>query len=77
AIEVIDERSFWEKYLGANFQKNFDVLNYLQQDSKALIIPDGCCEDTARTKQIEHLINLDELNFRLDNIRKLKNARKQ
>ncbi|ENP8342335.1 AAA family ATPase [Vibrio harveyi] len=77
AIEVIDERSFWEKYLGANFQKNFDVLNYLQQDSKALIIPDGCCEDTARTKQIEHLINLDELNFRLDNIRELKNARKK
>ena len=52
-------------------------MNYLQQDSKALIIPDGCCEDTTRTKQIEHLINLDELNARLDNIRNLKLARKQ
>ncbi|MEL4390334.1 AAA family ATPase [Shewanella xiamenensis] len=77
AVEVFDENEFWQQYLGVNFQKNFDVLNYLQQDSKALIIPDGCCEDTARTKQIEHLINLDELNVRLDNIRNLKDARKQ
>ncbi|EJL6761791.1 AAA family ATPase [Vibrio cholerae] len=76
AVEVLDENAFWKQYLGANFQKNFDVLNYLQQDSKALIIPDGCCEDTTRTKQIEHLINLDELNARLDNIQNLKHARK-
>lgn len=76
AVEVLDENAFWKQYLGGNFQKNFDVLNYLQQDSKALIIPDGCCEDTTRTKQIEHLINLDELNARLDNIRNLKTARK-
>ncbi|EGQ9185111.1 AAA family ATPase [Vibrio parahaemolyticus] len=77
AVEVLDENAFWKQYLGANFQKNFDVLNYLQQDSKALIIPDGCCEDTTRTKQIEHLINLDELNARLDNIQNLKHARKK
>lgn len=77
AVEVLDENTFWKQYLGANFQKNFDVLNYLQQDSKALIIPDGCCEDTTRTKQIEHLINLDELNARLDNIQNLKHARKK
>ncbi|KXI21299.1 AAA family ATPase [Photobacterium sanguinicancri] len=77
AVEVLDENAFWEQYLGGNFQKNFDVLNYLQQDSKALIIPDGCCEDTTRTKQIEHLINLDELNTRLSNIRDLKTERKR
>ncbi|OOE99561.1 hypothetical protein BZG78_07115, partial [Salinivibrio sp. MA351] len=77
AVEILDENAFWKKYLGGNFKKNFDVLNYLQQDSKALIIPDGCCEDTTRTKQIEHLINLDELNARLDNIRNLKIARKK
>ncbi|WP_412500076.1 AAA family ATPase [Vibrio cyclitrophicus] len=76
AVEILDENLFWRQYLGSNFQKNFDVLNYLQQDSKALIIPDGCCEDTTRTKQIEHLINLDELNSRLDNIKNLKAARK-
>lgn len=77
AVKISDESAFWKQLLGNNFQKNFDVLNYLQQDSKALIIPDGCCEDTARTKQIEHLINLDELNLRLDNLRNLKGARKQ
>lgn len=77
SVEILDENAFWKQYLGGNFQKNFDVLNYLQQDSKALIIPDGCCEDTTRTKQIEHLINLDELNARLDNIRNLKLARKK
>ncbi|QDF68116.1 hypothetical protein FJQ87_16885 [Shewanella sp. SNU WT4] len=77
ATEILDENTFWKQYFGGNFQKNFDVLNYLQQDSKALIIPDGSCEDTTRTKQIEHLINLDELNTRLDNMRNLKVARKQ
>lgn len=77
AVAVSDENAFWKQHLGNNFQKNFDVLNYLQQDSKALIIPDGCCDDTTRTKQIEHLINLDELNSRLDNLRNLKVARKQ
>ncbi|WP_337164537.1 AAA family ATPase [Vibrio fluvialis] len=77
AVKISDESAFWQQLLGSNFQKNFDVLNYLQQDSKALVIPDGCCEDTARTKQIEHLINLDELNLRLDNLRNLKGARKQ
>ncbi|WP_404409798.1 AAA family ATPase [Pseudidiomarina marina] len=76
ATAISNEDAFWQKHLGSNFQKNFDVLNYLQQDSKALIIPDGCCEDTTRTKQIEHLINLDELNARLDNLKKLKDARK-
>ncbi|NWO06729.1 MAG: AAA family ATPase, partial [Alteromonadaceae bacterium] len=76
ATEISNEDAFWQKYLGSNFQKNFDVLNYLQQDSKALIIPDGCCEDTTRTKQIEHLINLDELNARLDNLKNLKEARR-
>lgn len=77
AVAITDEDAFWKQHLGSNFQKNFDVLNYLQQDSKALIIPDGCCDDTTRTKQIEHLINLDELNSRLDNVRNLKGARKQ
>ncbi len=77
AKEVKDEATFWRQHLGDNFQKNFDVLNYLQQDSKALIIPDGCCEETTRTKQIEHLINLDELNVRLNNLIKMKDARKE
>lgn len=77
AVEILNENAFWKQYLGGNFQKNFDVLNYLQQDSKALIIPDGCCEETTRTKQIEHLINLDELNSRIDNILNLKLARKK
>lgn len=77
AQEVDNEGFFWEQHLGVNFKKNFDVLNYLQQDSKALIIPDGCCDGTARTKQIEHLINLDGLNLRLDNLRSLKSIRKQ
>ncbi|PMG78416.1 AAA family ATPase [Vibrio lentus] len=76
AKEVKDEATFWRQHLGDNFQKNFDVLNYLQQDSKALIIPDGCCEETTRTKQIEHLINLDELEARRDSIKSLKEARK-
>lgn len=77
AVEISNENTFWEQHLGDNFQKNFDVLNYLQQDSKPLIIPDGCCEDTTRTKQIEHLINLDELNTRLDSLKNLKDARKK
>ncbi|OEG72329.1 hypothetical protein BEL05_04960 [Shewanella colwelliana] len=77
AKEVKDEATFWRQHLGDNFQKNFDVLNYLQQDSKALIIPDGCCEETTRTKQIEHLINLDELNARLNNLIKMKDAQKK
>ncbi|WP_419227065.1 AAA family ATPase [Alteromonas sp. OM2203] len=76
ATEVTNESAFWQQYIGSNFQKNFDVLNYLQQDSKALIIPDGCCEDSTRTKQIEHLINLDDLNSRLGNLKNMKEARR-
>ena len=76
AVVIKDENAFWQQHLGRNFQNNFDVLNYLQQDSKALVIPDGCCEDTTRTKQIEHLINLDELEARRENISNLKVARK-
>ena len=77
AKKITDENLFWQKIFGENFQKNFDILNYLQQDSKALIIPDGCCEDTARTKQIEHLINLDEFDVKLEKIKNLKDAHKR
>ncbi|TOO95391.1 hypothetical protein CGH27_24945, partial [Vibrio parahaemolyticus] len=62
--------------LGDKFLSNFSVLNYLQQDSKSIVIPDEC-DKRSRTGQIEHLINLEELKKRIDNIGKLKSASKE
>lgn len=75
AAELItDEVAFWADQFGENFSKNFSVLNYLQQDSKAIVIPDDCADKLSRTDQIAHLINLDELKVRQNNIEQLKKA---
>ncbi|NEX89768.1 hypothetical protein G4923_13870 [Aeromonas rivipollensis] len=72
---VLNEQLFWADKLGDKFLNNFSVLNYLQQDSKSIIIPDKC-DDRPRTGQIEHLINLDKLKLRIENISKLKSESK-
>lgn len=69
---IADEAKFWAENLGDKFLKNFSVLNYLQQDSKSIVIPDKCADDKSRTNQIEHLINLDALKARQNNIQQLK-----
>ncbi|MFQ0975176.1 hypothetical protein JHL08_04485 [Vibrio campbellii] len=68
---INDEKQFWSERFGDKFLENFPVLNYLQQDSKSIVIPDGCNSDK-RTDQISHLLNLDELDTKIDNIGKLK-----
>ena len=73
---IDDEHAFWSERLGDKFLSNFSVLNYLQQDSKSIVIPDEC-DKRSRTGQIEHLINLEELKKRIDNIGKLKSASKE
>lgn len=73
---IDDEEKFWSEKLGAKFLENFPVLNYLQQDSKSIVIPDGCNSDK-RTDQISHLLNLDELDTKIDNIGKLKSESKE
>ncbi|KLV09093.1 hypothetical protein ABT56_02535 [Photobacterium aquae] len=72
---IDDEKQFWSEKFGDKFLENFPVLNYLQQDSKSIVIPDGCNSDK-RTDQISHLLNLDELDTRIDNIGKLKSESK-
>jgi exonuclease SbcC len=69
--QIFDEQKFWNEKLGDKFLSNFSVLNYLQQDSKSIVIPDAC-DNRKRTDQISHLLNLDELEKRIDNISKLK-----
>ena len=61
---IDDEKQFWSEKFGDKFLENFPVLNYLQQDSKSIVIPDGCNSDK-RTDQISHLLNLDELDTKL------------
>ncbi|TPA20962.1 hypothetical protein DXJ84_24655 [Vibrio parahaemolyticus] len=73
---IVDERKFWDKKLGDKFLSNFSVLNYLQQDSKAIVIPDAC-DNRKRTDKISHLLNLDNLERRIDNIVNLKNESKE
>ncbi|MEZ8116180.1 AAA family ATPase [Vibrio splendidus] len=68
---IVDEKQFWAEKLGDKFLSNFSVLNYLQQDSKSIVIPDAC-DNRKRTDQISHLLNLDGLEKRIDNIGKLK-----
>lgn len=72
---IEDEKQFWSEKFGDKFLENFPVLNYLQQDSKSIVIPDGC-NSNKRTDQISHLLNLDELDARIDNIGKLKSESK-
>ncbi|MBF4269950.1 hypothetical protein EAY71_24135, partial [Vibrio anguillarum] len=72
---IDDEKKFWSEKFGDKFLENFPVLNYLQQDSKSIVIPDGCNSDK-RTDQISHLLNLDELDIRIDTIGKLKSESK-
>lgn len=72
---IDDEKQFWSEKFGDKFLENFPVLNYLQQDSKSIVIPDGCNSDK-RTDQISHLLNLDELDIRIDTIGKLKSESK-
>ncbi|MDP5146947.1 AAA family ATPase [Shewanella sp. ULN5] len=72
---VSDEEKFWSERLGDKFLNNFSVLNYLQQDSKSIVIPDAC-DDRKRTDQISHLLNLDGLEARIDKISKLKKETK-
>lgn len=72
---VNNEEKFWSERLGDKFLNNFSVLNYLQQDSKSIVIPDEC-DNRKRTDQISHLLNLDELEARIDNISKLKDETK-
>ncbi|MBF4237425.1 hypothetical protein, partial [Vibrio anguillarum] len=52
---IDDEKKFWSEKFGDKFLENFPVLNYLQQDSKSIVIPDGCNSDK-RTDQISHLL---------------------
>ncbi|MGI2188776.1 AAA family ATPase [Shewanella oncorhynchi] len=72
---VNNEEKFWSERLGDKFLNNFSVLNYLQQDSKSIVIPDEC-DNRKRTDQISHLLNLDELEARIDKISKLKDETK-
>jgi exonuclease SbcC len=72
---VSNEEKFWSERLGDKFLNNFSVLNYLQQDSKSIVIPDAC-DDRKRTDQISHLLNLDGLEGRIDKISKLKDETK-
>lgn len=72
---VSNEEKFWSERLGDKFLNNFSVLNYLQQDSKSIVIPDAC-DDRKRTDQISHLLNLDGLEDRIDKISKLKKETK-
>ncbi|MCL1126275.1 AAA family ATPase [Shewanella surugensis] len=74
---IADEQAFWSEKLGDKFLSNFTVLNYLQQDSKSIIIPDRCGGNKSRTNQIEHLINLDALKQRIENIVNFKSAAKK
>jgi exonuclease SbcC len=73
---VSDEEKFWSERLGDKFLNNFSVLNYLQQDSKSIVIPDEC-DNRKRTDQISHLLNLDGLETRIDKISKLKHETKE
>lgn len=75
AKPVDNEQVFWSEKLGDKFLSNYSVLNYLQQDSKSIVIPDQC-DKRSRMGQIEHLINLDGLKLRIDNITRLKSASK-
>lgn len=68
---IKDESIFWSEKLGDNFLSNYSVLNYLQQDSKSIVLPDRC-DERSRTGQIEHLINLDLLKRRIEHITKIK-----
>ncbi|WP_199609892.1 AAA family ATPase [Flocculibacter collagenilyticus] len=70
--QLIDnEKEFWSKKFGDKFLSNFSVLNYLQQDSKSIVVPDAC-DNRNRTAQISHLLNLDKLEKRIDHFEKLK-----
>ncbi|MCG7585729.1 AAA family ATPase [Photobacterium sp. OFAV2-7] len=73
---IEDESLFWSEKLGDKFLSNFSVLNYLQQDSKSIVLPDKC-DERSRTGQIEHLINLDRLKRRIEDISKLKSVSKK
>lgn len=73
---IEDEPKYWAEKLGDKFLSNFSVLNYLQQDSKSIVLPDKC-DERSRTGQIEHLINLDQLKLRIDGFTKLKSASKK
>lgn len=73
---IVNENKFWAEKLGEKFLQNFSVLNYLQQDSKSIVIPDAC-DDRKRTDQISHLLNLDALEKRIDNISQIKSASKE
>lgn len=73
---VEDESQFWSERMGDKFLSNFSVLNYLQQDSKSIVIPDKC-DERSRTGQIEHLINLEKLKRRTENVENLKSESKK
>ncbi|CZF79654.1 AAA family ATPase [Grimontia marina] len=73
---IEDESKFWSEKLGDKFLNNFSVLNYLQQDSKSIVLPDKC-DERSRTGQIEHLINLDRLKRRIEYISNLKSVSKK
>lgn len=76
ATLIEDENTFWTNKFGENFLNNFSVLNYLQQDSKSIIIPDEC-DKRSRFGQIEHLLNLDKIKARIDRTIQLKDESKR
>ncbi|MFS1446464.1 AAA family ATPase [Vibrio lentus] len=73
-IEKHEEEVFFSSKFGEYFVKNFSLLNYMSQDSNAIIVPDHSNEHKARFDQISHLINLEEVDNKIKTSDSLKRA---
>jgi len=74
---ILNEEEFIKNIFGDNFLNNFSVLNYISQDNNSVIVPDTSSDKQSRFDQISHLIKLDKVNKKLDDLSGLDTSRKK
>jgi len=74
---ISDEKYFIKRIFGDNFLSNFSVLNYISQDNNSVIVPDASNDKKSRFDQISHLIKLDEVIKKIDELSAIDVSRKK
>ena len=74
---ISDEKLFIKNIFGENFLNNFSVLNYISQDNNSVIVPDASNNKQSRFDQISHLIKLDKVNKKIDELSAIDASRKK
>ncbi len=74
---ISNEKVFIKSIFGENFLNNFSVLNYISQDNNSVIVPDASNNKQSRFDQISHLIKLDKVNKKIDELSAIDASRKK